>query len=334
MSRWTEDNTASDLMVEYAPIAKGKTILTTGVTPGSVGAAYVEAIAAASPALLILVGRSADKLAKESEIIKSKNPDVAVRTVISDLLSFKSVRQAAEEVNSWQDVPSIDVVMNCAGIMAVPYVLGEDGYEHQFTANHLSHFLLTNLIMAKILAAPEPRVVNVSSDGHRVHFIRWADINFDGGSVYNKWYAYGQSKTANMLMALSLAEKLGSRGLLALSLHPGLIMTTGLGAHLKFDDSRDSDMASLREADRQMGNRYGFGQGLGVVKSLTVEQGAATSIYASFEPGLKDHNGAYLLQSRLSDPFKDMVQPWATSPVEAEKLWRLSEEMVGEKFQY
>lgn len=180
-SKWTELNTASDLVAEYAPQIKGKTILTTGVTPGSIGAAFVEALAAASPSLLILAGRSADKLdAEAANIQKAAGKDgVKTRNLVIDLLSLESVREAAAEVNGWDDVPHIDVVVNCAGIMAVDYKLTKEGFESQFAANHLSHFLLTNLLMDKILASEAPRVVNVTSDGHRLHPIRWADINFD-----------------------------------------------------------------------------------------------------------------------------------------------------------
>lgn len=182
-SKWTELNTASDLVAEYAPLIKGKTILTTGVTPGSIGAAFVEALAAASPALLILAGRSAANLEKEAANIAKAAADasaeVKTRNVVVDLLSLGSVRKAAAEVNSWEDVPHIDVVVNCAGIMGTPYKLTEDGFESQFAANHLSHFLLTNLLMDKILASPAPRVVNVSSNGHRCQAIRFEDINFD-----------------------------------------------------------------------------------------------------------------------------------------------------------
>lgn len=284
---WTELNTAADLVAEYAPLIKGKTILTTGVTPGSIGASFVEALAAASPALLILAGRTPSKLDAEAAAVAEKNPSVKTKTVVVDLLSLDSVRAAAAEVNGWSDVPAIDVLVNCAGIMAVPYAKSADGYESQFAANHLAHFLLTNLLMPKILAAPAPRVVNVSSSGHRLHPIRFADANWQDGATYEKWYAYGQSKTANMLMALQLSRVLGGKGLVALSLHPGLIMGTGLSAHLDFSNEPTSDFLTMMTADRLLGNTEGFGDGLGIHTALTNEQGAATKVYASFEPSLK-----------------------------------------------
>lgn len=261
--KYTEGTLASQLAADYASIIKGKTILTTGVTPGSIGAAYVESVAAASPALLILAGRSADKLAQEAANIKAKHPDVPTRTLVVDLMSLDSVRKAAAEVNAWDDVKNIDVVHNCAGIMAHPFKLSPEGYESHLAANHLGHFLLTNLLMDKILASPQPRVAIVTSNGHRLSHMRWDDLNFDvralpcsyqprltlqqNGKYYDRWTAYGQSKTANMLMAMSLAEKLGARGLQSFSIHPGLIMGSGLGQHLDFSDMQKGDFATLRK---------------------------------------------------------------------------------------
>jgi NAD(P)-dependent dehydrogenase (short-subunit alcohol dehydrogenase family) len=184
MALLQEGSRASELVAHYAQSVKGKTILTTGVTPGSIGAAYVEALAGASPALLILVGRSVDKLEKEAAVIASEHPEIPTRNLVADLGSFESVRKAAAEVNSWKDVEKIDIVMNSAGIMATPYRLSVDGYESQFATNHLGHFLLTNLIMDKILASDAPRVVNFTSDGHRLGFMRWADLNFDVSYSY------------------------------------------------------------------------------------------------------------------------------------------------------
>jgi NAD(P)-dependent dehydrogenase (short-subunit alcohol dehydrogenase family) len=184
MVKWTQANTATDLVASYAPLIKGKVILTTGVTAGSIGATYVETVATAQPALLILAGRNASKLDEEAANIAAAAEAAGVspvptRNLVVDLLSLDSVRKAAAEVNAWDDVPVIDVLHNCAGIMAVPYKLSADGYESQFAANHLSHFLFTNLILDKILASKSPRIVNVSSNGHRLGPMRWDDLNFD-----------------------------------------------------------------------------------------------------------------------------------------------------------
>jgi NAD(P)-dependent dehydrogenase (short-subunit alcohol dehydrogenase family) len=178
MSPHSASTTTNDLVTEYADIIKGKTILTTGVTPNSLGATFILETASKSPELLILAGRNASKLEELSETITKAYPDVKTRPLVVDLSSLASVRKAAEEVNSWSDVPSIDVVVNNAGVMAIPFTLSTDGYEMQFAIGHLGHFLLTNLIMDKILASKSPRVVNISSNGHSLSPIRFADPHF------------------------------------------------------------------------------------------------------------------------------------------------------------
>lgn len=175
----SKDTNGSDLVTAYADHIKGKTILVTGVSPRGLGATFAETVAAASPATLILAGRNTAKVQQTADAITAASPSVHIKTLELDLGSFKNVRNAAETVNEWEDVPHIDVLVNNAGIMAVPFSLTEDGFESQFGTNHLGPFLFTNLIMGKVLAAAEPRVVTVSSDGHRLGHIRWSDYNFN-----------------------------------------------------------------------------------------------------------------------------------------------------------
>lgn len=223
MSPYDRDTTATQLVNDYASLIKDKVVLTTGVSPNSLGGFFVQAIAKAKPSFLILAARNSSKAQQTAQEIFAAEPEVKIRTLQLDLGSFTSVRKAADQVKSWDDIPVIDVLVNNAGIMAPEYQVSEDGFESQFATNHLGTFLLTNLIMKKILASQSPRVVMVSSDGDRLNPFRFDNYNFDSGKTYNKWYAYGQSKTANMLMAISLAEKLGiKRNVLAFSLHPDL----------------------------------------------------------------------------------------------------------------
>ncbi|KAL5360822.1 hypothetical protein BJX96DRAFT_75741 [Aspergillus floccosus] len=320
------ETTATELVSDYGSLIAGKVILTTGASPNTLGGHFVEAIAKGSPSILILAGRDLAKLQKTANAIAAVNPAVQAKLLQVDLESFQSVREAAAVVNGWSDISAIDVLVNNAGIMACDYAVSPDGHERQFAANHLGPFLFTNLIIDKILASPAPRIVNVSSDGHRMSPIRFADYNFDNGKTYNRWYAYGQSKTANMLFAVSLAEKLKARGLLALSLHPGVIFGTSLATHL---DS-DNDWNELRAVDRALGNAEGWSD----FKAKSVDCGIATHVYAAFDPGLEAYNGAYLVDSHVADPVTDTVKPWATSLVEADRLWDLSERLVGERFTY
>lgn len=183
--QYNDQTTASELVAQYADIIKGKVVLTTGVSPGSLGAAFVGAVAEAAPALLILAGRNVAKTNETARRLAESHPHVPTRTLQLDLGSLQAVRDAAATVHSWADVPVIDVLVNNAGIMAVEYGLSPDGVERQFATNHLGHFLLTNLLMDKILASNTPRIVSVSSDGHRFSHIRFDDYNFDVRAAAN-----------------------------------------------------------------------------------------------------------------------------------------------------
>ncbi|CAG8924619.1 unnamed protein product [Penicillium salamii] len=374
---YNANTTMTELVTEYKNLIKGKVVLTTGVTPGSLGGSFVEAISKANPSCLILAGRSAAKLDQYGKQLETVNPDLKIITVQIDLGSLTSVRKAAEYINTHESVPVIDVLVNNAGIMAMEYSVSEDDIESQLATNHIGPFLFTNLIMEKILMSKSPRIVMVSSDGHRLSPVRFDDYNFDvsllgssvllqaacvpkdsvlitihlqRGKTYNKWVAYGQAKTANMLMALSLSLKLAHRGLQAFSLHPGVIFTN-LGGHLDWNTD-----VGLQSLDRQLGNREGWQD----FKLKTLDSGAATHVYAAFDPALKGtvisvhgvdisptvvlananlhhyqvHNGAYLIDSHVADPLVDTVKPWATSSFEAERLWKLSETLVGQQFVY
>lgn len=176
---YDQDTTGTQVAADFAFEIKGKTILITGASPGGLGSTFAEIIAKHSPAVIILTGRSPEKVNTTVEAVTAATSStVNVKALNLDLTSLISVRKAAEEVNSWTDVGQIDVLVNNAGIMAQPFKLTEDGVESQFQANHLGHFLFTNLIMGKLLKSDAPRVVNVSSGGHRYSAVRWYDYNF------------------------------------------------------------------------------------------------------------------------------------------------------------
>ena len=154
------------------------TVLVTGVTPGTLGFETSRVIALQKPKLLIIAGRNSSKLQDVQDSLKEAALGVEVRQLKVDLGSLKSVREAAIAINGWTDVPIVDVVINNAGIMAQPYSLTEDGIESQFATNHVAHFLLTQLIIGKVLASKNPRVVNLSSNGYKSGPVRFDDYNF------------------------------------------------------------------------------------------------------------------------------------------------------------
>ncbi|KAL8798704.1 MAG: hypothetical protein Q9182_006455 [Xanthomendoza sp. 2 TL-2023] len=326
MTPYNSKTTSEDVATDCSNIIRGKVILTTGVTPGSIGATFVTVVARHSPKLLILAGRNTSKCHETAIAIQSAFPDVSTRILELDLGSLEQVRTAAAEVNRYPE--HIDVLCNNAGVMIPPYSLTTDGLETQFAVNHVGHFLFTNLIMPKLLASPSgARVVNVSSNGHRLGPVRFDDWRWDGGKTYDPWRAYGQAKTANMLFALALAKRRGnekSGGLVAVSLHPGVV-ATNLMQYMG-----EEEFKALQRMDRDLGHTEFWGGFNHLLKNAS--EGAATHVYAAFHPSLKDHNGAYLADSQVHPV--EQVRPWARDPVEADMLWKLSEEIVGQKFEY
>ncbi|KAK7740431.1 hypothetical protein SLS62_011112 [Diatrype stigma] len=325
-AKYTSKTTGAEVAKDLSAHIRGKTVLITGVSPGSLGAKFAETIVPHGPALLILAGRDLSKtqatLAALEPAASASATPVAFKTLQLDLASLGAVRRAAAEVLSWSDVDHVDVLVNNAGVMAQPFALTADGVESQFAANHLGHFLFTNLLLKdRILASAAPRVVSVSSAGHRYNGVRWGDVNFATPDSYDKWRSYAQSKTANMLFAVGLADKLGEKGLVAASLHPGIryvethagmAMTIERSVGLKFCRPDYPFMSGFRD----------------------IEQGIATHVLTAFSPDIKDNNGKYFLDCRPADPYEHEVLPWATGRIEADMLWKLSEELVGEKFEY
>ncbi|KAH7305326.1 retinol dehydrogenase 13 [Stachybotrys elegans] len=323
-------NTVFEIAGRYADHIKGKTVLITGVSPSSLAEAFVVGIAPFKPKLLVLTARDGKKVQQVADKVMSSHPDVGVRTFVFDISSLDAVRAAASEVKASADLPHVDVLFNNAGILAKPWATSTEGFEMQWATNYLGHFLFTNLIMDKILASPAPRVVMVTSNGHRLNPVRFDDYNFHDGESYNPWAAYGQSKTATSLLALALASKLGSKkNLVALSLHPGVCPTTNLYTGLDWQQ----DYAKMQELDRVLGNAEGWKAGYSG-KMLSADECAASYVPAAFDSGFAKHNGGYVDGMELGDPSIHILKPWATSPADAERLWKLSEELVGQTFEY
>jgi NAD(P)-dependent dehydrogenase (short-subunit alcohol dehydrogenase family) len=165
-----------------------------------------------------------------------------------------------------------------------------------------------------LLADPPSRIVNLSSGGHRGSDIVWDDPNYERRE-YDKFSAYGQSKTANILFSVELDRRLGDRGVHAYAVHPGMIATE-LGRHMTEDDFA------------QMVERAKSAPSGGLPPRKTVEQGAATSVWAATAPELDEQGGTYLADTAVTDESA----PWARDPESAARLWTLTEDLVGERF--
>jgi NAD(P)-dependent dehydrogenase (short-subunit alcohol dehydrogenase family) len=211
----------------------------------------------------------------------------------------------------------IDLLIANAGIMACPETRVGPGWEAQFATNHLGHFALVNRLWPAI-AASGGRVVSVSSLGHRRSRMRWDDVQFEHG--YDKWTAYGQAKTANVLFAVHLDALGSSDGVRAFSLHPGGIVTA-LQRHLGTEE-----MVAFGWIDEQ-GNPIGAG-------FKTPEQGASTTVWAATSPQLAGMGGVYCEDCDIAEPSDDPnlprgVRSWAIDPDEAARLWALSSTLTG-----
>lgn len=214
----------------------------------------------------------------------------------------------------------LDILINNAGIMAPPLQRDARGYESQFATNHLGHFQLTVRLWPALKRAGSARVVSVSSSGIRFGSVDLDDPNFERRE-YNKWQAYGQSKTANSLFAVALDKRGEAHGFRAFAVHPGGIYTD-LIRHLSAEELR-------AVSDDHSG-------GGGSLK--TPEQGAATSVWCATSPQLERKGGVFCLNSDIAAvvaPPQDMNQEltgvlrWAIDPDLAEQLWDLSEKMTG-----
>ncbi len=308
----------------------GRIAVVTGAASG-LGQETARALAAHG-ATVVLAGRDVAKLDEARAAIAAEVDGARLDTAVVDLASLASVRAAAADLSARFE--RIDLLICNAGVMACPLARTAEGFEMQFGTNHLGHFLLTNLLVDRLLAAPAPRVVALSSAGHRESPIRWDDPNFEH-TEYHNWLAYGQSKTANALFALELDRRYRDRGLHAYSVHPGVIPTP-LARHLTAEDiewlsSRARNARRPAESDASGGAPSGGGG----MRFKSVEAGAATTVWAATAPELDDHGGAYLADCQVAPLLSDEHQganalaPYACDPDEAARLWTLSEELVG-----
>lgn len=312
--------TTADEVLEGQDLA-GRTILVTGGYSG-LGHETARALAAKG-AHVILSGRDATKLSAAADEIATMT-GAKVDTLVGDLASLASIRAAGVEARD--RFTHLDVLINNAGVMAAPLGRTTDGFETQFGTNHLGHFALTRELMPLLQRGERARIVNLSSRAHHMGGVDFDDPNYERRD-YDKWRAYGQSKTANVLFTVALEGRFGSRGIHAYAVHPGGIMTS-LGRHMSEED-RAWMMGRLkalaeRSADKSQGGLK------------TIPQGAATSVWAATAPELEGRGGVYLEDCHVAavddaNPAGG-VRSYAVDTAKADRLWALSEELIGEKF--
>lgn len=252
--------------------------------------------------------QKAEEAAQEiQKTVTSANDSEPVGQIVIkklDLSSFTSIKQCAKDI--LQSEQQINLLINNAGIMMCPQSKTEDGFEMQFGVNHLGHFLLTCLLLPRILQSTPARIVNVSSLAHERGRMHFDDLNMEKN--YAPFQAYAQSKLANILFTKQLADRLKNTGVNVYAVHPGLVKTE-IGRH--FGDTIFPGFRSLIKIAL-------------FFRLKTPEQGAQTSIYCSIDEQLADESGLY-----YSDCKKTTPSGKATNSEDAATLWEKSVKMVG-----
>jgi NAD(P)-dependent dehydrogenase (short-subunit alcohol dehydrogenase family) len=303
----------------------GQTAIVTGGYSG-LGLVTTRALSSAG-AKVIVPARDRDKAVSALGAVG----DVDIEEM--DLMDPASVDAFAEWfVGSGQPLHTL---VDCAGIMATPLRRDERGYESQFATNHLGHFQLAAGLWPALGEASDARVVSVSSRGHEFSPVVFEDPNYEHRD-YDRWSAYGQSKTANILFALALDQRGQGEAVRAFSLHPGSIIDTGLGEYLTDADLRaagvvDEDGKPVVDPARDL---------------KSPEQGAATVVWCATSRQLDGLGGVYcedcdiapLAQGHAesrdgglpqTDQMPKGVMPYAVDAQAAERLWDLSEQLTG-----
>ncbi|MEU8544220.1 oxidoreductase [Streptomyces sp. NPDC048717] len=307
-SPFSAASTAEDVMAGLD--LSGRSAVVTGGYSG-LGLETTRALAAAGARVIVP--------ARRPRIARAALADVEGCDVIPmDLADLDSVRAAAARISG--SLARLDLFMAVAGIMATPERRVGPGWESQLTANHLGHFTLACELYPLLAAADGARVVVNSSAGHTLTDFRWHDPHFRTG--YDKWLAYGQSKTANVLFAVQLDALGHGDGVRAFALHPGKIIT-GL----------QREMTLQEQIDRGWVDEHGNVIGADL---KTPCQGAATGLWAATSSLLDDRGGVYLEDcdvvgvSALDAPMDDGgVRAYAIDPDAAARLWDLSITATG-----
>ncbi len=293
-----------DEVIDGADLA-GKTAVVTGASSG-LGLQTVATLASAGAHVVATV-RDPDAFRSSTEWAGLGDLTARIDAVEMDLARLDSVRAASQAIAS--RCPRLDILINNAGVMFTPPATTADGFELQFGVDHLGHFLLTTLLLPQLRAAAaasgEARVVTLSSEAHRNWGIDLDDIDF-ARRGYDTFLAYGQAKSANILMTVELHRRFGAEGITALAVHPGTCAT---------NLARYMDRATLKKMFAMSSETFTPD------KMKSVAQAAATTIWAATEPSLAGHGGAYLADCQITE-----ADAAATDPGTAQRLWELSED--------
>jgi len=285
----------------------GKTAVVTGASSG-LGLQTVGTLASAGADVVAAV-RDPENFRASDGWVELGGLTKRIDLVPLDLARLASVRAAGQTIAAQH--PHVDILINNAGVMFTPHSTTADGFELQFGINHLGHFLLTTLLLPELRAAAaatgNARVVTVSSEAHRQWGINLDDIDFEQRG-YDTFLAYGQAKSANILMTVELQRRIGADGITALAVHPGTC-ATNLGRYL--------DRATAKKLFAMSTETFA------PENMKSVAQAAATTVWAATAPSLAGSGGAYLADCQIAQ-----AAPAATDSATARRLWLLSQEWV------
>lgn len=292
------------------PDLSGRTVVVTGAN-GGLGLETARALAGAG-AHVVMAARNQEKAAAAANDIRRSHPNASLEIVALDLGSLASVRKAAETIAATH--PTIDVLVNNAGVMACPERRTEDGFEMQFGTNHLGHWAFTALLLAPLVRADSARVVTVTSTAH--HMGRAVDPDDPHlRRSYGPWKAYGQSKLANFHFALGLQREFEAAGARAQSLvaHPGL---------------SDTDLQATSVDATNGGAIQRFFHMLARRTGMTAAQGALPQLRAACDPGAR---GGEFYAPRFGNTGAAVRRPVLRPGIgkAIERLWAVSERETG-----
>jgi len=298
MPRWTVDD---------IPDLSGRMALVTGANSGL--GLETSAALAAHGAHVVMASRSAERLDAAMAEVRSRHADASVEPLIIDLASLESIRKAAAEILDAH--PTVDLLVDNAGVMAIPRAETADGFEMQFGTNHLGHFALTGLLLPALITTPASRIVVVTSLARRIGHLDFGDLH--GRKRYGRWKAYGQSKLANLLFVEELERRFRASEVetIAVAAHPGYAAT------------------NLQHGSNWFQNMY-YTIG-NILLAQPAAAGAWPQLYAATAPGVRGGElyGPGSMGGTKGHPTRNRIEAAAADPVIAGQLWAVSVAETG-----
>ena len=279
------------------PDMRGKVVVITGATSG-IGAVAAEQLAGMG-ARIVLVARDQARAEAELARLREKAPGVQPSAHYADLSRLDEMKRVGRKIAAAE--PRTDVLINNAGALFSHRIVTPDGLEMTFATNHVSYFVLTEMLRERLLQSAPARVINTSSDAHQRAKLDFDDLQSSRG--YAGFKVYGRSKLANILYTRELARRLAGTGVTANSLHPGFVAT-------RFGDSSGGAFSVMVRIAKNF--------------AISPEKGAETIVYLASSEEVANVSGEYFYKCRATTPAKE-----ARNDEDARRLWQESERLAG-----